>query len=367
MEEKEAELSQLRERIGKLKKALSKDMVERDQVRKSLGEAERAIALADAELTTIKQRQKDTQEELRKVNAQVKQQRQKVSRQSEVLSSQIRSAYVSGGRVNMTKFVLSANDPIALARTGTYLAYISRHSSERLEQFRSAMSELESLEQNVAQVLEKEKQLERRQQTQLEKLAAAKKERAFALASLESRIADQNQEVERLANQEVELNRLLQELAVLLADYPEQTEEAFQVLKGQLQWPVPGRILHDFGQTRAPKIQWRGVVIAADNGTAVRAIARGRVTYADWLPGLGLLLILDHGQGYMSLYGYNQGLAKSLGDWVSPGDTVAWVGDTGGQIQTSLYFEIRRSGKPENPHNWFKSARPKPIKTAESN
>ena len=146
----------------------------------------------------------------------------------------------------------------------------------------------------------------------------------------------------------------------MLSEYPVQTDEAFAGLKGELQWPIPGRLMHDFGQPRAPKINWQGLVILAKAGTRVRAIARGRVSYADWLPGMGLLVIVDHGGGYMSLYGYNQAVTRSIGDWVGPGDTVALVGDTGGQAQPSLYFEIRASGKPTNPHRWFKSTLPAP-------
>ena len=127
-------------------------------------------------------------------------------------------------------------------------------------------------------------------------------------------------------------------------------------MRGKLEWPTNGVLLNDFGQPRAGgSIKWNGVVIGTDQGRDVRAVYHGRVAYADWLPGMGLLLIIEHGDGYMSLYGHNETLYKSVGDWVAPGDVVASAGDTGGRSRAALYFEIRRNGRPENPHGWFRS------------
>jgi septal ring factor EnvC (AmiA/AmiB activator) len=126
-------------------------------------------------------------------------------------------------------------------------------------------------------------------------------------------------------------------------------------LKGKLPWPVSGRLAGEYGQPReGGTVKWTGVLIEASQGTPVRAIYRGRVAFADWLPGLGLLLVLDHGDGYMSLYGHNQSLLKEPGDSVSPGETIARIGDTGGQARPALYFEIRAKGEPVNPHDWIK-------------
>jgi septal ring factor EnvC (AmiA/AmiB activator) len=143
-----------------------------------------------------------------------------------------------------------------------------------------------------------------------------------------------------------------------MAGFPVDREQPFDRLKGKLAWPVMGRLAGEFGQPReGGTVRWNGVLIEANQGTPVRAIYRGRVAFADWLPGLGLLLVLDHGGGYMSLYGHNQSLLKEPGDWVSPGETIAQVGDTGGQARPALYFEIRAKGEPVNPHDWIK----KPI------
>ena len=131
-------------------------------------------------------------------------------------------------------------------------------------------------------------------------------------------------------------------------------DQPFATLKGKLAWPVQGRVAGDYGQPRAGSVvKWNGVLLEAPAGSAVRAVYHGRVAFADWLPGLGLLVIVDHGGGYMSLYGHNSTLRKEAGDWVQPGEVVAEVGDTGGQPRPALYFEIRFKGEPVNPHTWI--------------
>jgi septal ring factor EnvC (AmiA/AmiB activator) len=170
---------------------------------------------------------------------------------------------------------------------------------------------------------------------------------------LRRKIADEGKEVDRLAAQENDLTRLIAELSSILSDYPITSEEPFSTHKGRLTWPVAGTLLHEFGQPRVGgSVKWNGVVLAAPRGREVRAVYHGRVAFADWLAGMGLLVIVDHGEGYMSLYGYNETILKNTGDWVAPGDVIATVGDSGGQSQSGLYFELRNGTKPENPRRW---------------
>jgi len=151
---------------------------------------------------------------------------------------------------------------------------------------------------------------------------------------------------------------LLKRLAELSVGFPVDTEEPFARVKGKLGWPVDGRLVGDYGQPRgAGPVKWTGVMVEATAGTPVRAVYHGRVAFADWLQGLGLLLIVDHGGGYMSLYGHNEALLKESGDWVQPGETIAQVGDSGGQARPGVYFEIRYNGEPVNPHPWIARAR----------
>ena len=188
---------------------------------------------------------------------------------------------------------------------------------------------------------------------ELGRLNRSQESRAELLASLRERIASEGKEVEQLAAQEADLTRLIAELSSILSDYPISSEQPFSEHKGRLTWPVAGTLLHDFGQPRVGgNIKWNGVVLAAPRGREVRAVYHGRVAFADWLAGMGLLVIVDHGEGYMTLYGYNETVLKNTGDWVAPGDVIATVGDSGGQSQASLYFELRRGTKPENPRRW---------------
>ena len=177
--------------------------------------------------------------------------------------------------------------------------------------------------------------------------------------ALKKKISEEGSEIERLAAEEQDLARLIAELTSILSDYPINSEQPFSDLKGQLTWPIAGRLIHDFGQPRAGAgVKWTGVVLAAPRGREVRAIYHGRVVFADWLAGLGLLVIVDHGEGFMTLYGYNETTLKTAGDWVAPGDVIATVGDSGGQQRSGLYFEIRRDTRPVNPRGWV-SRQPK--------
>jgi septal ring factor EnvC (AmiA/AmiB activator) len=139
-----------------------------------------------------------------------------------------------------------------------------------------------------------------------------------------------------------------------MAGFPVDTDEPFPNAKGKLAWPVQGRIVGSYGQTRgAGPVKWSGVLLEAAAGTPVRAVYHGRVAFADWLAGLGLLVIVDHGSGYMSLYGHNEALLKEAGDWVGPGEPIAQAGDTGGRARAGLYFELRLNGEPIDPNPWI--------------
>jgi septal ring factor EnvC (AmiA/AmiB activator) len=139
---------------------------------------------------------------------------------------------------------------------------------------------------------------------------------------------------------------------------PLDSASPFGKLRGKLAWPAAGRVVSRFGETRAGGIKWDGMLLAGEQGAAVRAVSSGRVVYADWLPGLGLLTIIDHGDGYLSLYAHNERLYKSVGERVVAGDQIGAVGDTGGRSRPELYFEIRKAGKPIDPRPWFRSSAP---------
>jgi septal ring factor EnvC (AmiA/AmiB activator) len=249
--------------------------------------------------------------------------------------------------------LLNQRDPATLGRLMAYYRYLNDYRAENIEAVIGQIRKLDELRAQIAAEEARLTALVQARYDELGRLNASQENRAAVLASLRKKIANEGMEVEQLAAQEKDLTRLIAELSSILSDYPISSEQPFSEHKGRLTWPVAGTLLHDFGQPRVGgNIKWNGVVLAAPRGREVRAVYHGRVAFADWLAGMGLLVIVDHGEGYMTLYGYNETVLKNTGDWVAPGDVIATVGDSGGQSQASLYFELRRGTKPENPRRW---------------
>ena len=186
-------------------------------------------------------------------------------------------------------------------------------------------------------------------------MEASRKERKKVVRSLKAEIKSKGQQLDGLLADEQELKSLLQALTEALSDIPAAPgdHKPFAKLKGKLKWPTSGRRLKAYGESRRiGSLRWQGVVIAGKEGQEVKAVSHGRVAYADWLRGYGLLLIIDHGDGYMTLYGHNQSLFREVGDWVEKGEVIAAVGNSGGIDNHALYFEIRKDGKPTDPIRW---------------
>jgi septal ring factor EnvC (AmiA/AmiB activator) len=234
-----------------------------------------------------------------------------------------------------------------------YYGYLNDYRGANIEAVTAAIRELAELRSQVAAEEARIADLARARYAELTRLNEAQDRRQTLLVNLKDKISDEGQEVARLAAQEKDLSRLIAELTSILSDYPITSEDPFSEHKGRLTWPVAGTLLHDFGQPRvSDRLKWNGVVLAAPRGREVRSVYHGRVVFADWLAGLGLLVIIDHGESYMTLYGYNETILKNTGDWVAPGDVIATVGDSGGQNRSSLYFELRRGTQPVNPRHW---------------
>jgi len=235
----------------------------------------------------------------------------------------------------------------------TYYRYLSEFRGDNIEAVNGHIRELSDLSEQMVAEEKRLAGLARAYTAELNEVSTAQEKRQGLLSALQSKINEEGSEIERLAAQERDLARLITELTSILSDYPITSEEPFSDFKGRLTWPIAGSLLHDFGQPRAAgPLKWNGVVLAAPRGREIRAIYHGRVIFADWLAGMGLLVIVDHGGGYMSLYGYNETTLKIAGDWVAPGDVIATVGNSGGQARSGLYFEIRQGTKPLNPRSW---------------
>ncbi len=350
---KERELEQVRERISDLKKSMDRAAAERDRLSGELQDIEVAIAEQRRRIKEIAREQQFTENRKNQLDAELANREAHLDVESGELAAQVRAAYMSGSQEKI-KLLLNQRDPATLGRLMAYYRYLNDYRASNITSVMQEIRKLDELQSQIAAEGARLDGLAKRRYAELVKLNTSLEERQLLLASLRDKIAAEGQEVERLAAQELDLTRLIAELTSILSDYPISSEEPFSKHKGRLTWPVAGSLLHEFGQPRvSDKIHWNGVVLAAPRGREVRAVYHGRIAFADWLAGMGLLVIIDHGEGYMTLYGYNETLLKNAGDWVAPGDVIATVGDSGGQQQSSLYFELRQGTKPINPRLWI--------------
>jgi septal ring factor EnvC (AmiA/AmiB activator) len=349
---KEQELEEVRERISDLKKSMDRSARDRDKLTDDLQKAEVAIADKRLRLKDIERERAYSGKRLAELDAAIAEREAELALESDHLSAQVRAAYMSGSQEKI-KLLLNQRDPAMLGRMMAYYRYFNDYRADNIGAVTAKIRELAEMHSEVAAEEARLGDLARTRSAELEKLASAQQERQTLLASLKDRLAAEGREIERLAAQEKDLARLIAELTSILSDYPITSEEPFSEHRGRLTWPVPGTLLRDFGQPRVGgELKWNGVVLAAPRGREVRSVYHGRVAFADWLAGMGLLVIVDHGEGYMTLYGYNETILKNAGDWVAPGDVIATVGDSGGQTETGLYFEIRRGTQPLNPRRW---------------
>ncbi len=349
---KERELEQVRERISDLKKSMDRNAIERDRLTGELQEIEVAISEQRLRLKDIEREQRYTRNKKLALDADLTEREARLDEESGELAAQVRTAYMSGSQEKI-KLLLNQRDPATLGRLMAYYRYLNDYRAENIAAVMEEISKLDELRSQIAVEEARLAGLAKKRYAELTELNSSQEERQALLASLKNKLANEGQEVERLAAQENDLTRLIAELTSILSDYPISSEEAFSKHKGKLTWPVAGTLIHDFGQPRVGgRIKWNGVVLAAPRGREVRAVYHGRIAFADWLAGMGLLVIVDHGEGYMTLYGYNETILKNAGDWVAPGDVIATVGDSGGQQRSSVYFELRRGTKPVNPRQW---------------
>jgi septal ring factor EnvC (AmiA/AmiB activator) len=356
----QAELHALRERIERITRQLSRDAVERDRLSSELRAAELSLGQARGEMVRIARDYADRAGHRNALSQDKLQQQRALDAARAALAGQLRAAYLIG-REEPLKLLLEARDPLQSARMFAYYGYLGRARAEQIAQISQQLARLEELDTELAQQQAELAQLKAAQQGQLQELERRRAERSRVLASLESAAHTREQSLARLKAQQADLEQLLQQLDHSLKEVPPpDTTTAFGRLLGQLRWPVGGHVKAAFGDSRAAGVRWDGLLVATALGAPVRAVSAGRVVYADWLPGLGLLTIIDHGEGYLSLYGHNEQLYKAAGESVAAGEVIAAAGDTGGRPEPELYFEIRRGGRPVDPRPWFRDREPAP-------
>jgi septal ring factor EnvC (AmiA/AmiB activator) len=350
----EAELSELRERI---------QLIQRDieQRREAAQSEQAALADVERELATLARTLRETDASLEQVAAdvealqrQAESLREQIDTQRSRLADQLRAAYRLGSQSRL-RTLLNAEDPNRISRQLAMHGYLGRARAELVDELTANQRQLDQV---LGRTRERELELQTLSDRQRDAVAAqrdARDLRERALADLAERIRSDQARLEEQQAAAAELQALLEELSSVLADIPpESATRPFADLRGALPMPLAGRVRAAFADRRNADSAWLGWLIDADTGDEVRAVAYGRVAYADWLRGYGMMLIIDHGDGWMSLYGHNQALLADVGDWVEPGEAVALAGASGGETATGLYFQLRHQGEPVDPAPWVR-------------
>jgi septal ring factor EnvC (AmiA/AmiB activator) len=350
-----AKLAAVRARIAALTNRLGNELKERDALSARLREAELVITAKRQRLDTL--RAAEAAAERRRSELRAEQGRDQNSLQAEraALGQQVRAAYMIG-RQEQLKLLLNQSNPASLGRTLTYYGYFAQERSGRIDTIQSQLMRLEQLVAEIDQQSAQLKTLADDASREMAGLEHARAERAAALAALTKQVASGNQELAGLKREEQAVESLVADLARMMQDFPVDSTQSFDRMRGKLPWPVQGRVTAHYQEQHAnsaPGMRWNGEMIEAARGAKVRAPYFGRVVYADWLQGLGLLLIIGHSGGYMTLYGHAEVLYKSVGDWVAPGDVIAALSESAGAAP-QLYFEIREGRKTVDPRVWLK-------------
>ncbi len=354
--QKEAELRKVNARIEQVRKAVNQDMEKRDKLSAQLRDAELSVQAARRQLDDLRAQRIEAEARLRKLEAEKAEREQALDGERTALAGELRTAYVNG-REEQLKLLLNQEDPAAFGRMLAYYGYFGRARATRIQDIKDQLEHLALLREKIAGETARLQELETRQESQVAALRSAQEERSRAVGAIDQQIKARGGELDRLQSQSRALEKLIADLRKALEDAPPPTVKPapFEPLKGKLPWPVQsGRVLARFGQPRAGgSLKWQGMLIGTDRGARVRAPFAGRVVYGDWLPGMGLMIVIDHGSGYMSLYGHNEELFRKVGETVAAGDVIGSVGDSGGHNEPALYFEVRRGRTPVDPQIWL--------------
>ena len=384
----EESLKDMLEELDTIKRRLSKDVARHSEVDQAYGKTEKKIGELAAKSHQLKQQQKELQQQLQQLQREQRALQRKAEQQQAMIAEQIRQAYQMGGQ-SAAQLFFDRQSPADIDRQLTYLDFVNQARAKRIREYSETLEQKQAVGQQISQrqsdLAANQAELDAQQKT----LAKLQDKRQKQLARLTEKIQDDESRIRLLRTDSDALQKLLEEVNRVVAaaerkeaERRKELEEQQQVqrevdsmtreqqrteqtaiaalprgsfasAKGKLPWPVSGQQQYRFGKQRpGSDVRWQGVTIKAKSGEPVKAIYAGRVIFADWFQGQGLLMIVDHGDGYMSLYGHNESLLRETGTWVAGGETIATVGNSGGQSIAALYFEIRHNGAPSDPNRW---------------
>ncbi|GAA5135602.1 murein hydrolase activator EnvC family protein [Thalassotalea piscium] len=344
------------QKLDQIKKEISQQKTTIKQVNSQRNKLEQQLKQSDLAISTVVKKLAITQQQLAKTQstlASLEQQQIKLlaqkQQQEELLAKQLRAAYSSGNH-DYIKLLLNQENPAKVQRSVTYYQYLNNARIAEIDQFKNTITQLHQVKVEQMEEAQKLQQLKQEQTDQQQQFSQQKKAREQTIAKLNKQLLNSQQKLNKLEQEEANLKAALARIAKL--SQQEASLNGLSQLKRKLSWPVKGKIRRSFGSSKQGYLKWKGVLLSAPVGKQVTTIHNGTVLFSDWLKGYGLVTVVDHGDGYMSLYGHNQALLKSVGDRVETGEPIALVGQSGGQNQSGLYFEIRHNGQAVNPKLW---------------
>ncbi len=378
------DLSDLQEKITALKKELDSSQAAHKDAADALKDSETAISSANKKLREINQKQNKNKSTLSTLKKQSLTLNERLGEQQKRLSSLLRQQYMHGNQ-SYTQLILQNKNPSEIARDVKYFSYIAKQHAKMIDDMQSSLEKVKVLNNKTAEALKQVAELKTKQEAEKKTLEAQKKEKSKVVKTLSKQISAQRSEIKKLTRDEKNLSNLVKRLAKIIPKKVKKVKKNikksvddsanknssqvvvnneetpsndyaginFSALKGKLRLPARGELTNRFGAKRVDTgISWKGLFIKAAEGADVKTVASGRVVFADWMRGFGNLIIVDHGSGYMSLYGNNQAVLKSVGEEVTAGDAIASIGNSGGNESNGVYYELRRNSLPFDPMSW---------------
>ncbi len=389
------ELVDLQKKLEDMKKNLDSTQAAHHDAADALKESEIEISSTNKKLYEINQLQQKNKQKLNQLNQQSEKITKQLQSQQAILGKQLYAQYTKG-KQDHAQMILQNQNPNEIARDMHYFSYIAKARSALIKKMQGNLQTLAELNEKTTEALQEVSALKTEQLAQKKNLQVQKQAKSAVVKQLSTQIAEQRNQIQKLSRDEKSLSNLVEKLARIAQEQEKQRKLAasktdkkttssgdnltenplkpkqkeiiarneslpsadisgihFSALKGKLRLPVRGSVLNRFGTSREDTgISWKGLFIQAAEGSEVKSVAGGRVVFADWMRGFGNLIIIDHGQGYMSLYGNNQAILKSVGTSVSAGDVIASVGNSGGNETNGLYYELRKQSQPFDPLSW---------------
>ena len=346
----EKELAALQEELKARQQALLNSRASAEELQAVLAESEKQIGAVAGKLNTTRKALAENKQQQASLTRRQAELREAIGQQQSMLAGQLKSAFIAG-HYDYAKMIFYQQDAARFERIITYYKYLNQARQANITQFTATVTELESVTASLQQKASELNQLQADQQQQQNELVARQQDRQQTLKQLNAKIAGEETRIAQLREAEQALVEAI-ERAQRMSQIPQKLT-GLASDKGRLLKPADGSVRKLFGKRRQGQVRWKGIMIDGREGSAVKAIVHGRVVYSDWLRGFGLVTIIEHGDGFMTVYGHNQALLRQAGESVAKGETVALLGQSGGQNSPNLYFEIRHKGKAVNPADWL--------------